>query len=92
MWNPVPETWIKAIDAGFFATWPGLTSQLVKKHLNRTIETDVGHLRADRKNVRSTKTAQPNSTKANDNESTKRTNEFYIKTIELTGKLYTGQT
>lgn len=37
MWNLVPETWIKAIEAGFFATWPGLTSKLVKKHLTRTI-------------------------------------------------------
>ena len=84
MWNPVPETWIKAIDAGFFATWPGLTSQLVKKHLSRTIETDMGHLRADRKNTRSTKPVQPNIEK--------RTNDFYVKTIELTGKLCSDQT
>ena len=25
MWDPVPDTWIKAIKADFFATWPGLT-------------------------------------------------------------------
>ena len=27
--SPVQSTWIKAIDAGFFTTWPGLTSKLV---------------------------------------------------------------
>ena len=26
MWNPVPQTWIKAIHFNFFATWPGLTA------------------------------------------------------------------
>ena len=35
MWYPVPCTWIKAIDAGFFATWTGLTSQLVQKHIEK---------------------------------------------------------
>ena len=88
MWNPVPETWIKAIEAGFFATWPGLTAQLVKKHLTRTIETDLGHLRADRKNVRSTKQKHDGALATNPT----RTRECYIKNIELKGKLYTDQT
>jgi hypothetical protein len=26
--SPVPSTWLKAIDAGHFATWPGLTIDL----------------------------------------------------------------
>ena len=30
MWNPVPDTWIKTIKAGFFATWLGLIDHLVK--------------------------------------------------------------
>jgi hypothetical protein len=29
--SPVPSTWIAAIDAGFFITWPRLTSKLVIK-------------------------------------------------------------
>ena len=33
---PVPSTWIDAINAGFFTTWPGLTADLVKKHLQRS--------------------------------------------------------
>ena len=36
--SPVTSTWIKAIDAGFFTTWPNLTSELVKVsgHRQRT--------------------------------------------------------
>jgi hypothetical protein len=56
--SPVISTWIKAIkDAGYFATWLGLTSKLVTKHLAKSIDTAKGHLRQNRQNVRSTKTA-----------------------------------
>jgi hypothetical protein len=54
--SPVIKTWTQAIDAGFFATWPRLTSALVRKHLPKSVATAKGHLRQDRKNVRSTKT------------------------------------
>ena len=33
MWNDVPDTYIKAIKAGFVATWLGLIDHLVKKVL-----------------------------------------------------------
>ena len=42
--NPVPSTWIKATDAGHFATWPGLTSDNVRKHLPKSLATAKGHL------------------------------------------------
>merc|ERR1712106_521798 len=32
-WSPVVDTWCKAIDNGFFATFPVLTLDLVRKHL-----------------------------------------------------------
>jgi hypothetical protein len=31
--SPVQDTWLKAIWAGHFTTWPGLTEDLVRKHL-----------------------------------------------------------
>jgi hypothetical protein len=31
--SPVPDTWLKEIRAGHFATWSGLTEDLVRKHL-----------------------------------------------------------
>ena len=44
---PVPSTWIQAIDASFYATWPGLTEALVRKHLPKTIYTAKLHLRQE---------------------------------------------
>ena len=55
MLSPVPDMWIQAINAGFFATWPGITMEIVRKHYSKTIESGKGHMKADRKNVRSTK-------------------------------------
>jgi hypothetical protein len=52
--SPVPDTWIKAIRAGHFATWPGLTEELVRKHLPKKLVTVKGHLIQRRKNLRST--------------------------------------
>ena len=38
MWNPVPNTLIESIKAGFFATWTGLIANLVRKYLNKSPE------------------------------------------------------
>ena len=46
--SPVVHTWTKAIDAGFFDTWPGLTSEMVRKHLPKSLATAKGHLKQDR--------------------------------------------
>jgi hypothetical protein len=53
---PVQDTWLKAIRAGHFATWPGLTKHLVRKHLPKEIATVKGHLSQRRKHMRSTTT------------------------------------
>ena len=55
MWKPVPQTWIKAIHSNFFSTGPGLTAQLVQKHLKENKETSIGHMQSNRANVISTK-------------------------------------
>ena len=52
---PVPSTWLKAIDKGHFTTWPGLTSDLVKKHLPKSIVTVMGHQHQQHMNLRSTR-------------------------------------
>ena len=59
MWNPLPQTWIKSIDAVFSASWPGLLSSLVKNYLDEFPETDKEHQIAARNNVRSTKPSNP---------------------------------
>jgi hypothetical protein len=52
--HPVKKTWLAAIKAGECATWPGLTYELVSKHLQNTEETAMGHLNKRRQNIRST--------------------------------------
>jgi hypothetical protein len=56
VFSPVQDTWLKSIRAGHFATWPGLTEDLVRKHLPTEIATLKGHLSQRRKKLRSTTT------------------------------------
>ena len=58
-WSPTPDTWIKSIDKNFFTTWPGLTSQLIRKHLPKSIPTSKGHQKMIRQHIRSTKQKIP---------------------------------
>ena len=53
--SPALSTWCRAIDAGYFKSWPGLTAAAVRKHLPQSIPMHKGHLDQQRKNVRSTK-------------------------------------
>ena len=53
--SPVVHTWTNFIEAGYFATWPSLTSDLVRKHLPKLLSTAKGHLKQDRQNICSTK-------------------------------------
>ena len=53
--SPVKDTWLKAIKAGNYATWPGLTLQNATKYCPVPIETLKGHMVQTRQNIRSTK-------------------------------------
>jgi hypothetical protein len=55
VFSPTTATWTKAIDAGNFHSWPGLTSTAVRKLLPKSMATAMGHRDQQRKNVRSTK-------------------------------------
>ena len=52
---PTKATWLKAINAGFYATWPLLTAKAVRKHFPEHTETDKGHMKRVKSGVRSTK-------------------------------------
>ena len=56
---PVPTTFISAINKGNFSTWPGLTAELISKHLPKSLATAKGHNKLARKNVRSTRPQEP---------------------------------
>jgi hypothetical protein len=57
--SPVPSTWLQAIEDGHFTSWPGLTTDFVRKHLPMSPATVKGHLHQQRQNVRSTKVVIP---------------------------------
>ena len=49
------ETFIKAVRAGNYATWPKLTVNLIHKYMPDADETAKGHLKGQRQGLRSTK-------------------------------------
>ena len=100
--SPVISTLIKAIDAGYYTTCPGLTSKIVRKHLPKALATAQGHLHQQRQNNRSIKiTATPsidNNTPEMTTLSVPLTNPrvqnkmALFKSIEVTRKISTEQT
>ena len=98
-YSPVVQTWTKAIDAGFFTTWPGLTSAMVRKHLPKSMATAKGHLKQDRQNVRSTQpkptttTTTPAMTTVDSHQGTAvRTQCAFVQTVCLSCRVYSDQT
>ena len=55
---PVTETWIDAINKGWYSTWPGLTASRVQKHLEPSEHTSMGHMKILSKGIRSTQLPQ----------------------------------
>ena len=53
-WIPTQSGWVKAITKNFFDSWPGLSSDLVLKYLNKKQATILGHLKQPQKGLRST--------------------------------------
>jgi hypothetical protein len=95
--SPVPSTWIRAIEQGHFATWPGLTANLVRKHLPKSIATVKGHLNQQRQNIRSTKTshAKPSSIinlKPPSDSPNERSHHVYAATSKIPGQISTDLT
>jgi len=55
--SPCLTTWCKAIDLGYFKSWPGLTSKRVRQCIQQSQPATVkGHITQERQNLRSTKT------------------------------------
>ncbi|KAL7531028.1 hypothetical protein ACHAXR_003813, partial [Thalassiosira sp. AJA248-18] len=52
---PVKDTWLRAIKAGNYATWPGLTYSNAAKYCPDAEETILGHMVQTRQGARSTK-------------------------------------
>ena len=52
---PTKETFIDAVRAGNYSTWPGLTVGMINRHFPDSVETAKGHLKGQRQGIRSTK-------------------------------------
>jgi hypothetical protein len=53
--SPAPSTLLRAIRNGHLTTIPGLTTNLISKHLPKRLATTLGHQDQEAKNIRSTK-------------------------------------
>lgn len=51
---PTKATWLKAINDGFYATWPMINARNVNKYFPESEETQKGHMRQKRSGVRKT--------------------------------------
>ncbi len=89
---PVKDTWLKAIKNGNYETWPGLTAEVVSKHFPESIETQKGHMKKQRQNVRSTKQRVIIPTENKELIRTTTKQNILIKVINADGTIYTDQT
>jgi hypothetical protein len=56
---PPKETFLAAVRAGNYATWPSLTTTLILKHFPDSDKMQKGHMKGQRKGVGSTKGSAP---------------------------------
>ena len=57
--SPPKSTFLKAVKNNNFIGWPGLTPDLVNKHLSNTIATTKGHIRQEQQGLQSTSKSLP---------------------------------
>ena len=87
---PVADTWINAINKGYFRGWPNLTAKNVRKYIGNTPATIMGHLQQKKQGLRSTKKQEDEEIIQNENN--KKTNLLFIALEDIEGKLYSDQT
>ena len=91
---PPKDTWIKAIKNGHYITWPGVTAEVVSKHFPESMETQKGHMKKQRQNVRSTKKKVVAEKITEYEELTRSTSKhnILVKIINADETVYTDQT
>jgi hypothetical protein len=97
---PVNETFLDAVRAGNYTTWPGLTTNLISKHFPNSDKTQKGHMKGQRKGVRSTKDTAAVEIKIKPGTEDappklvgiKKMNDIFVKIYELAETIHTNQT
>ena len=88
---PVRCTWLKAIGAGNYSTWTGLTLTKVTKYCPSATATILGHLVHKRQGVRSTNKKLPTTSPQEQSLPQVRSNKLHIYVTPIS-KLYTDDT
>jgi hypothetical protein len=97
---PVKETFLDAVRARNYATWPGLTTTLIAKHFPDLDETQKGHMKGQRKGVRSTRVKPAYEIKIEPGTEDpppkligiKKMDDIFVKIYELVEEIHTDQT
>lgn len=92
---PVKETWLNAIAAGNYITWPGLTIAAVRKHCPDADETQKGHMKKQRQGVRSTRIKEKsgsNDTSFIESSPPKKLKDVYVKLFNVSETMHSDQT
>ena len=61
IFSPTTAILLNSIKKGFLKTWPGLTENIIKKHLEKLSNTKMGHLYMRIQGLKSTKYKPPDT-------------------------------
>jgi hypothetical protein len=91
---PVKESWKDAIKAGNYTTWPGLNVKVVNRYFPESDETQKGHMRKQRQNVRSTKVKETLNQEEDDTPQSpkKKEHDVNIRVFNAEETMHTDQT
>ena len=92
---PTKESFTDAVRAGNYARWPGLTTTLIAKHFPDSDETQKGHMKRQRKGVRSTNEIKFEPGTGDTPPKLvpiRKLNNIFVKIYELSETIHTEQT
>jgi hypothetical protein len=87
---PVADTWIKAIKAGNYITWPTITPSTVQRHFPESDKTQKGHMKKQRQQVRSTRVLAE-TTDVTNVPALPKMKDMYIKIYNTTKTMHSNQ-
>jgi hypothetical protein len=97
---PVKETFLDAVRAGNYTTWPGLMTSLIIKHFPDSDEMQKEHMKGQRKGVRSTRAKPEYDIKIKPGTEDpppklvkiKKMDDIFVKIYKLAEEIHTDQT
>ena len=93
--SPTKITFVDTITRNAFASWPGLTVEIVNKYLPRTEANIKGHIRQQYKGTQSTRLQQEGpimNRQSHPEILAEQTLQLFLKVTECSRKIYTNQT